>query len=806
MDVYDKLPQEAWARLDARPPLFAAADWLDHLAHRIEGEHRWFVDEGGIGFFGSLIDDPQVTRSKNVWDLLYDPYDFMRTLTSESVQRQSELRETAPPRDEWFPVLLITYPGFECFGIGPGAQDKRLLDDAVGGIVRSAREMGARTVLFHYVQPEETLLARTLRGRGFARVPSALRANLRLPGTGFDDYLAALSYRRRREVRRNRQALAEQGVRVARLSLAECTDTQLDVLVALRESHRAKHGKRPDPAAERRQLEELRDSFGDRGTVFTAAVDGRVIGFSLLLDAGGVYHGWTTGTDYADERSKGTYFELGYYAPIEYVYERGGGELSFGYGTEDAKLSRGCRVDAVHSYLLVLDPVRHARAQEVAAALELVKQFTVHADADRDVTVSDVTVSVASAPETAAPIGTDSVATEPTEPGPVVTSPAATAPIEAAPTTPIPIATVADAWRIAKQVLPEPAYDYCAGAAGDESGMRRNVAAFERRLLVPRVLSGVERPDLRTDVPGGSLRAPLLVAPMGLQALCHPEAESGTAAAAAALGLGFVLSTFASHPVEQVARTAGAGVRWQQVYLLREPAVTRSLIERAEAAGCTALVVTLDVPVVGLRPRDLRHAFDRFSVAPPGVIDDPVFRALLTERYPDGGARAARALLDELFPFPESGWPDLERLIAQSRLPVLVKGILSTQDAVRAVDCGAAGIVVSTHGGRQSERYPAALDALGPVLDAVAGRVPVLIDSGVRSGGHAATALALGAHAVLVGRPALWGLAAGGTAGVRRVLELLLGELTTAMVLSGAADPAALRNVTVIDSGGVHDR
>jgi 4-hydroxymandelate oxidase len=359
----------------------------------------------------------------------------------------------------------------------------------------------------------------------------------------------------------------------------------------------------------------------------------------------------------------------------------------------------------------------------------------------------------------------------------------------------------ADAWQLAKAVLPGPAYDYCAGGAGGEAGMTRNTARLADRTLVPRVFASAAEPDCSVEVPGGFLSAPILVAPMGLQALCHPEAEVATASAAADLGLGFVLSTFASRAIEEVAAQAPPGVRWQQVYLLRDQNITRSVVDRAHAAGCAALVVTADVPVVGRRHRDLAHRFDRFAAAPPALIEDPLFRQLVTRRRDGDAAMTARRVLDEIFPVPDLRWPDLERLVGWTDLPVLVKGILAAPDAVRAIDHGAAGIVVSTHGGRQSALYPAAIDALGPVVAAVGGRVPVYFDSGPRHGSHIAVALALGARAVLLGRPVLWGLAAGGRAGARRVLELLAGELRDTMRLTGAASLSDLRDLTVADTG-----
>jgi len=336
--------------------------------------------------------------------------------------------------------------------------------------------------------------------------------------------------------------------------------------------------------------------------------------------------------------------------------------------------------------------------------------------------------------------------------------------------------------ELASAAMSRQAYDYCAGAAGDESTAARNVASLDARLLTPRVLAPPAGPDaLRVAVPGGQLAAPVLVAPMGLQGLCCPAGEVASASAAASLGLGFCLSMFSSRPVEEVAGQAGPGVRWQQIYLLRDRGVTDSMVDRALAAGASALVVTVDVPVVGRRTRDLRNRFDRFSTA-PAIVGDPRFRQLLAGR---DGAASPGSLLADLFPNPAATWSDVERLVRRAGVPVLVKGVLDARDGRLAVAAGAAGVVVSNHGGRQLDRCIAAIDALAPVVDAVGGEVPVLFDSGVRRGSHLAVALALGARAVLVGRPVLWGLAVAGEAGARLVLKTLVDDLRQVLDLVG---------------------
>jgi isopentenyl diphosphate isomerase/L-lactate dehydrogenase-like FMN-dependent dehydrogenase len=347
--------------------------------------------------------------------------------------------------------------------------------------------------------------------------------------------------------------------------------------------------------------------------------------------------------------------------------------------------------------------------------------------------------------------------------------------------------TGAEADRIrARASMTEAAFDYCAGGAGDEAGIRRNVERLDALTLTPRVLRDVSERSTGIELFGQRLAAPLLVTPMGLQALCHPEAERATAAAATSLDLGFTLSMFGSRSVEEVADAAPDSL-WQQVYLLRERAVSWSVVRRAEQAGARALVCTVDVPLVGRRTRDARNGFRRFDAAPPAIVRDPCFADLLEHRRRHTPSLTAEGLLAEVFPDPAVSWDDLAELRSRTRLPLVVKGILHPQDAVRAVDAGADAIQVSTHGGRQSDRHMAAVDALPGVVAAVGDRVPVLFDSGVRNGTHIASALALGARAVLVGRPVLWGLAAGGRDGVAGVLRSLVEELDHTMALLGAS-------------------
>jgi isopentenyl diphosphate isomerase/L-lactate dehydrogenase-like FMN-dependent dehydrogenase len=340
------------------------------------------------------------------------------------------------------------------------------------------------------------------------------------------------------------------------------------------------------------------------------------------------------------------------------------------------------------------------------------------------------------------------------------------------------------------------ALDYCMGGAGDERTMHRNTELLDQLVLVPRMLRAEPEPVLRTSVVGGEIAAPVLVSPMGLQALAHPAAEAATAAAAAGLGLGHCLSTFSSVSPADVVSQAGPGLRWFQLYILRDPGLTAYLVGEAERLGFAAIVCTLDVPVVGRRTRDETNGFDRFAVAPPAVVRAAPFRALQAER-----GCSAKQLLDAVFPNPSCTWDDVATLIGSTDLPVLLKGILHPADARRAVAVGAAGIVVSNHGGRQFDRSVTSVEALPGICQAVDGAIPVYFDSGVRDAAHIAVTLALGAEAVLVGRPVLVALAAAGPEGVSALLRDLTADLGQIMRLVGAASPRELRDVGAIPAG-----
>lgn len=273
---------------------------------------------------------------------------------------------------------------------------------------------------------------------------------------------------------------------------------------------------------------------------------------------------------------------------------------------------------------------------------------------------------------------------------------------------------------------------------------------------------------------------PILVGPVAFQLLAHRDGEAGMARAAAAAGSVMCLSSLTSTRPAEVAAAAPDGKRWMQVYLFRDRGVTRAMVEEAADSGYEALLLTVDAPYAGRRERDLRSGFQvPAEIRAPAIERAVGHRSLTTPEVFE--------LVD-----PSITWVDLERLCNEFELPVLVKGLISGEDAALAVEHGAAGVVVSNHGGRQLDNTPATIDALPEVVEAVDGRIPVLLDGGVRRGTDVAVAIALGAEAVMVGRPVLWGLAVDGESGARRALEILADELLLALALLGAAEPAAL--------------
>jgi isopentenyl diphosphate isomerase/L-lactate dehydrogenase-like FMN-dependent dehydrogenase len=339
------------------------------------------------------------------------------------------------------------------------------------------------------------------------------------------------------------------------------------------------------------------------------------------------------------------------------------------------------------------------------------------------------------------------------------------------------LVSCADVERRAAELLDPGVLGYYAGGAADERTLRDNVAAFARRRLLPRVLVDVSAVDCATTVLGRRIAMPILVAPTALHRLAHPDGEAATARAAADAGTIFTLSTLATSRPADVALPDAP--QWFQLYVLKDRGVSRALAAEALEHGFEAIVLTVDAPRAGRRERDLRTGF-----AVPADVDMPGVRAAL------GANRCPTP--QEFFSLVDTSltWRDLERLVDEvAPTPVVVKGVHHPEDAVRAADHGAAAVVVSNHGGRQLDGVPASLDMLPAVAEAVGDRIEVLMDGGVRRGTDVVTALALGARAVLVGRPVLWGLACGGRDGVRHVLSLLHDELKLALMLVGAPTP-----------------
>ena len=352
---------------------------------------------------------------------------------------------------------------------------------------------------------------------------------------------------------------------------------------------------------------------------------------------------------------------------------------------------------------------------------------------------------------------------------------------------PHPWPLTAEDWETAarERLAPGP-YGYIAGGAGSESTMRANREAFERRRLRPRMLTGNRERDLGVEVLGTRSPGPFLLAPVGVLSIAHPEGELAVARAAAATGVPLVLSSAASHSIEEVAAAMGDAPRWFQLYWVSDRDIVASFVDRAAAAGYGAIVVTLDTLTLGWRPRDLRTAYLPFVTGAgcAQFFSDPVFRARLAQP-PEEDVLTAAAMMLSTFPNLALTWDDLGWLRERTSLPLLVKGVLTAEDGRRALECGVDGIVVSNHGGRQVDGAVAALDALAEVREAVGSEATVLMDGGVRGGADVLKALACGADAVLLGRPYVYGLAVGGQEGVEQVLTQLLAETDLTLALAG---------------------
>jgi lactate 2-monooxygenase len=345
----------------------------------------------------------------------------------------------------------------------------------------------------------------------------------------------------------------------------------------------------------------------------------------------------------------------------------------------------------------------------------------------------------------------------------------------------------------AAEMLEQGPFDYIAGGAGSESTMRANLEAFERRRLRPRMLRGNRERDLSVAVLGTPSPAPFLLAPVGVLSIAHEDGELAVARASAATGVPMILSSAASHSVEQVAEAMGDAARWFQLYWVNDREVAASLVGRAEASGYGAVVVTVDTPMLGWRERDLSKAYLPFLTGEgcAQFFSDPVFRSRL-ERPPEEDIRAAAAAMLATFPNLGLIWEDLDWLRGQTDLPLLVKGVLAGEDATLAFEHGADGVVVSNHGGRQVDGSVAALDALVEVRGAVGADAVVLMDGGIRRGADVLKALALGADAILLGRPYAYGLAVGGQEGVEAVIKHLIADIDLTLALLGAQSAGSL--------------
>ncbi|MBS9388486.1 MAG: alpha-hydroxy-acid oxidizing protein [Dolichospermum sp. UKL201] len=335
--------------------------------------------------------------------------------------------------------------------------------------------------------------------------------------------------------------------------------------------------------------------------------------------------------------------------------------------------------------------------------------------------------------------------------------------------------------QLAKEHLSQMAFDYYSSGAWDEVTLRDNLAAFTRVKLRPKMLVDVSKINLTTQVLGESLQLPLLIAPMAFQCLADPEGEIATALAAADAGVGMVLSTLATKSLEEVATVAN-GLQWFQLYIHKDQGLTQALVQRAYTAGYKAICLTVDAPMLGKRERDQRNEF----TLPPGLHPANLTNISGLDIPQAPGESGLLTYFAQQIN-PAVTWKDLEWLQSLSPLPLVVKGILRADDAVRAVEYGAQAIVVSNHGGRQLDGAIASLDALPDIIAAVDGKAEVLLDGGIRRGTDILKALAYGAKAVLIGRPVLWGLAVAGKIGVSHIISLLQDELNLAMALSGCA-------------------
>jgi 4-hydroxymandelate oxidase len=360
----------------------------------------------------------------------------------------------------------------------------------------------------------------------------------------------------------------------------------------------------------------------------------------------------------------------------------------------------------------------------------------------------------------------------------------------------MPWVNLAELESLAKAALSPMIFDYFASGANDEVTLRENRAAYDRISLAYRVLAGVGERTIGTTLLGVWRSSPVLVAPMAFQRLAHADGELAVARAASAVGASLVLSTLSTVAMEAVIAATTSPV-WFQLYLYKDRSQTEALVHRAEAAGVEALVLTVDAPLIGRRERDVRNRFH----LPAGFHAENLLGTGMEDVLERTEGSGLAQYVSEVIE-PNLGWEDLAWLVGLTRLPVLVKGVCHPDDARRAIDHGVRGVIVSNHGGRQLDTAPATIEVLPGIADAIAGRVDVLVDGGIRRGTDVVKAKALGASAVLVGRPFLWGLALGGEAGVRAVFDHLHGELDLALALCGQRSFAAVDRSLIWTKGG----
>lgn len=347
--------------------------------------------------------------------------------------------------------------------------------------------------------------------------------------------------------------------------------------------------------------------------------------------------------------------------------------------------------------------------------------------------------------------------------------------------------------KLAREKLEDGPYYYIAGGAGGEHTMRENLKAFTGVKIVPRMLRDVDKRDLSINLFGDIFPSPVLHAPIGVQSIIHKDGEIGSALACAELGVPYIASSASTVPMEKIAEAMSDAPRWFQLYWSRDPDITASFLKRAEASGYSAIVVTLDTPMMAWREYDLKNVYLPF-LAGEGVgnyFTDPAFQAKL-EKNPQEDPQAAIMHWTKVFGNTSLSWKDIAFLREHTNLPIILKGILHPDDAKLAMEQGVDGIIVSNHGGRQVDGAIGALDALPEIVNVVEGNIPVLMDSGIRRGSDIIKAIALGAEAVLIGRPLMYGLAFAGQRGVKEVLQHMLADLDITMGLAGQSSVSRL--------------